>query len=290
MLRNFITYEESIFSPNFHQIIPYCIRPFNKTEEREVSLRRSGISSNFTFDVLKRKNVTIQDLLLWSAPIDLVERYQNYLDTPTFALASELFYNCTLLWFGRFCQYTFDSKEPFGEIVSKTFDAKANGTNSTSVNDITNLTCYMYLHCNRGPAPICLDWREICDGRIDCLGDGIDEKNCFNLEINECEQNEYRCHNGMCIPEQFINDNFINPDCLDHTDENDHEFNRVFQLVGFLLCFQNPAFICEESDPFYGFRSFVCGDGQQLKLMAVGRMLDLTKQQKCSNGRDSILI
>jgi hypothetical protein len=147
----------------------------------------------------------------------------------------------------------------------------------------------MHLQCNRGPAPICLDWREICDGRIDCLGDGIDEKQCIDLEINECGENEYRCHNGMCIPEQFINDNLYNPDCSDHTDE-DNEVLKSIEATGLVLCFQNPGFPCEESDPFSGFRGFVCGDGQQIKILARGETLDVTEQAQCSNGRDFILI
>jgi hypothetical protein len=31
---------------------------------------------------------------------------------------------------------------------------------------------------------MCLDWREICDGKIDCIGDnsGIDEKYCEEMD------------------------------------------------------------------------------------------------------------
>ncbi len=94
-------------------------------------------------------------------------------------------------------------------IVKQTFEAKkrlANDVYEYSWPNITNLTCYIHLECNRGSAPICLDWREMCDGQIDYIGSGVDEMNCFELEKNECQSNEYRCHNGMCIPEQFLND------------------------------------------------------------------------------------
>ncbi len=33
--------------------------------------------------------------------------------------------------------------------------------------------------------------------------DGIDEENCDKLEFNECENYEYRCVNGMCIPGEY---------------------------------------------------------------------------------------
>jgi hypothetical protein len=73
------------------------------------------------------------------------------------------------------------------------------------------------LECNRGSDPICLDWSEICDGFIDCQ-DGIDEKHCWQLETNECADNEYRCHNGQCIPIAFFSDDTNTFQCLDQTD------------------------------------------------------------------------
>jgi hypothetical protein len=32
---------------------------------------------------------------------------------------------------------------------------------------------------------------------------GIDEENWDKLEFNECEDDEFRCTNGMCIAEEF---------------------------------------------------------------------------------------
>ena len=40
------------------------------------------------------------------------------------------------------------------------------------------------------------------DGTQRCSS-GIDEENWDKLEFNECEDNEFRCTNGMCIPEEF---------------------------------------------------------------------------------------
>jgi hypothetical protein len=82
----------------------------------------------------------------------------------------------------------------------------------------------MHLQCNRGaPFPACLNWFKICDDKVDCIDGEFDEKDCDQLEINECENNEYRCHNGQCISEDFFRDNILNPDCLDGTDELAHE-------------------------------------------------------------------
>lgn len=66
----------------------------------------------------------------------------------------------------------------------------------------------------------CLDWREICDGVVDCWPDPVDEQFCYQIEQNECSSNEHRCRNGQCIPTSFLLENDFNPDCLDMTDED----------------------------------------------------------------------
>ncbi len=49
--------------------------------------------------------------------------------------------------------------------------------------------------------------------------EGLDEDYCEKLEFNECEEDEYRCANGMCIPEEYWLDGDF--DCMDWTDEID---------------------------------------------------------------------
>ncbi|CAF4318425.1 unnamed protein product, partial [Rotaria sp. Silwood2] len=121
----------------------------------------------------------------------------------------------------------------------------------------TNLSCCIYLQCNCGGLfRACLDWREICNGKIDCINGGIDEAYCDQLEINECKENEYRCHNGQCIPEVFLRDDLINRECLDGTDEPtlpDYPNSCSF----------DPAFRCEDITCRPGIvKDFACGDGE----------------------------
>jgi hypothetical protein len=33
--------------------------------------------------------------------------------------------------------------------------------------------------------------------------DGLDEEHCDKMEMTECVENEYRCQNGLCIPEEY---------------------------------------------------------------------------------------
>jgi hypothetical protein len=84
----------------------------------------------------------------------------------------------------------------------------------------SNDTCYLHLNCMRNHFSWCLDWREICDGKVDCWPNPVDEEYCNILEQNECSPNEYRCRNGQCIPKAFILDDNINTDCLDGSDEH----------------------------------------------------------------------
>jgi len=90
----------------------------------------------------------------------------------------------------------------------------------------------------------------------------IDEEYCEELEMNECKENEYRCHNGaQCIPLEFLHDGWTSKDCLDGTDEEDVIKNSL--LVNDFIkldCMKMSTFPCEERS-CRNIRSFPCGDG-----------------------------
>ncbi|CAF1447441.1 unnamed protein product, partial [Didymodactylos carnosus] len=76
-------------------------------------------------------------------------------------------------------------------------------------------------------------WRQICNGIIDCFNNSLDEENCLELELNECDnQTEYRCQNGMYIPKSFSFDTRIS-DCMYGSDEqfmdglNDNYYKKI---------------------------------------------------------------
>lgn len=48
---------------------------------------------------------------------------------------------------------------------------------------------------------------------------GLDEENCDKIELNECSDDEYRCMNGMCIPNEYFLDGDF--DCMDLSDEKE---------------------------------------------------------------------
>ncbi|CAF5203380.1 unnamed protein product, partial [Rotaria magnacalcarata] len=195
------------------QIMFYCL----SESPLKWNIKKNGLDQIFTFETLYRQGVTSLELYTWSAPMDIVERYEYYTKHVTMpnitAMGTQLFYNCTEPRFGPSCQYSLNDYEPYhsslNEIIDHSFSQRS---------EFTTLTCYTHMQCNRGIPMVCLDWSEICDGKVDCIDGGRDEEGCWELEINECEKDEYRCANGQCIPDRLFRDDITIPDCLDASD------------------------------------------------------------------------
>ncbi|CAF1129707.1 unnamed protein product [Adineta steineri] len=194
-------------------LVPYCRRPDRSDTQILTGTCQDGKA--ITFTQLRRDNITSFDLYRWQAPIDIIDRYKTENE-------DGIYCNCTdSRWFGPYCQYEFPASRDgshryrlFEEIVINQFvDKKIR----PSMNELFNsTTCYTGLsQCN---IPLCLDWREVCNGIFDC-GGGEDEENCEQMELNTCSDgsNEYRCRNGQCIPRAFAFDEVF--DCLDQSDE-----------------------------------------------------------------------
>ncbi|CAF3796622.1 unnamed protein product, partial [Rotaria sordida] len=225
----------------------------------------------FTLYALHQLNVTVEQLLSWSAPIDLIEKYVFYInqsDTNNM-LSTETFYNCTKPWFGTQCQYSFGlgMTMSLDNIIRSILQEKF--LNDQMGEIVQNLTCYTHIKCYRGSSLICLDWREICNGHIDCIDEGNDENQCFELKINQCDENEYRCDNGLCIPKDFWRDDGNNPECLDGSDELKIDTNNYMEH-----CVKDPTFRCEDLSCSLKFNEFTCGDGRCT-----------TYDGSCNNGR-----
>ncbi|CAF1400348.1 unnamed protein product, partial [Adineta ricciae] len=194
-----------------------------------------------TFHRLRSSNITAEQLFSWNAPMDTIEDYRSGVEVG-------LFMNCSQddkYWFGPNCEYTFDSSSYFPDIVDDQFNAKEGVPDDLLTTD--NSVCLETgdVECQ---SVLCLDWREICDGKIDCTN-GADEEYCHRLEMNECNPStEYRCLNGQCIDKLLYWDSY--PDCMDSTDETVTHNN---------FCFQNFDFRCQ--DKLCPSTWFSCGDG-----------------------------
>ncbi len=141
------------------EITRFCRRSTRKTSENLLSIKNKTIVQvqPFTFEQLREMNISTSQLLEWYAPLDTIEKY---------ALGETgLFFNCSnndKLWFGVQCEYTFNSADYFPELVRKRQQEKKSIPND--ILSITNGTCYTMDHTDC-KGILCLDWREICDGK-----------------------------------------------------------------------------------------------------------------------------
>ncbi|CAF1245091.1 unnamed protein product [Didymodactylos carnosus] len=218
-----------------------------------------------TYDTLKTNNVTVNNLFYWNAPIDVMVSYQKYLDSK---IANGKYCACLdTIYFGPYREYTFDKAITFSEIIQKQFQPKAS----------SYPTCHMA--CDDGHR--CLDWREICNGIVDCLNGDDEGIQCVVSEFNECNlETEFRCKNGMCIPKDFAFGQMI--DCLDTSDET-NVFVHDYFASRLLDCSGQWSIECEEH---YCRESklFTCGDGT-----CILNPLDYTGKS-CQNKRNIIQI
>jgi hypothetical protein len=99
----------TISSKKSHQIIPFCRR--DNIDDGLIS--PGNLISSLTFGELREKNVSSAQLIVWSVPIDLVERYQAFIENADSIVTSGSVrvYNCSVVGlFGEFCHYKFQTK------------------------------------------------------------------------------------------------------------------------------------------------------------------------------------
>ena len=148
--------------------------------------------------------------------------------------------------FGKYCEYSLLHGETFAK--SAEWQLKMRKDYLWSWHNYSDIVCYHGLSCDSGM--LCLDWRDICDGVQQCMA-GLDEDNCDLLEFNECEDDEYRCMNGMCVPDQYFLDGTY--DCMDLSDEKQlfDDDQCAYELAS-IMCDDR---LCPPTD-------WSCGDGQ----------------------------
>ncbi len=163
---------------------------------------RSNNSDKVSFAELHKKNITPNDLLVQSVPIEDADRYAAYLFAVNISNAdNDALCLCTApRTFGKYCEYRYEIEATFYSNLIMQFNLKFEYNAGYTYGKIY---CYETVECDSGL--MCLDWRDICDGKQQCML-GVDEDNCDLLEFNECEPDEYRCRNGMCVPEEYFVD------------------------------------------------------------------------------------
>ena len=237
-------------------ITEFCLRPSNEDDNGK-HWWSEGIPSaddrKYTFDQLVQLNITTMELLSWSTSADLAEEYQKYLNHQDSRLASKEIYKCTPNWFGSRCQYSLDLSQNYPSHYRNILEAIDTRKSQTFEERTSRGSCYTLPYCEDNGEPVCLHWNQICDGEINCIDGGEDEALCFHMEVNECQSNEYRCHNGQCIPERF--NNYVSINCLDQSDVLDSSDSETHPIRTYYDDWRD--FMCPLGD-----RKFTCDDGR----------------------------
>ncbi len=178
--------------------VKYCGRRGTGVRISE-SVNTCSNGKRWHFSELLSNEISPWDVLSWSSSVEKADDYarvfynrsENFEDEPFLCQCSEGF-------LGKNCRYQlpFDPSS-FSKAWRISFKEHSNVTGHQQFGSIL---CYETLQCNSGM--LCLDWRDICNGQQNCMN-GLDEENCDLLEFNECENDEYRCVDGMCIAEEY---------------------------------------------------------------------------------------
>ncbi|CAF3004633.1 unnamed protein product [Rotaria sp. Silwood2] len=190
------------------QSVPYCIQStaFLLNNSSTIASNCSDAGTQYSFYELFQLGYDVTHLLQWHAPIDDAEKYAVYLnDHPNNEsnLNDNFICNCSHpTVFGHSCEYQLYAGETIPEAIKQQFSERVKHRMGTQIHG--RRSCYTTIdQCDSGL--LCLEWRQVCDGIQNCMY-GLDEENCHKLEYNECEDDEYRCGNGMCIPGEYFVD------------------------------------------------------------------------------------
>ena len=232
---------------NYEKLL-YCRRPSKPIHlDRENLTRHCNRYGKFhSFASLRSTNINLSTILhQWGSSIEKAEEYSRF--TSHYGGLNGYLCECNYPnSFGKNCEYLLPTGNTFEETLR--WEVKMKKTDMFEISVDGDILCYKTLECNSGL--LCLDWRDICDGVQQCLF-GIDEENCDRLEFNECESDEYRCMNGMCIPDEYFLDG--EHDCMDWSDEMQYYDDALCPL-------EEASFRCD--DHVCQPNKWSCGDGQ----------------------------
>ena len=257
-----------------HAKLFYCRRPTEPLAlRREQTLGQcfhQGRAHRFVD--LRMANISVARILReWKSSIEMVEEYSSYLQQWERSIDDDKYLcQCTLPQsFGKYCEYSLLQGKTFAQSVE--WQWKMRVKNDWQLQRLSDILCYQGLACDSGL--LCLDWRDICDGVQQCMA-GLDEDNCDLLEFNECDDEEYRCMNGMCIPAEYFLDGVF--DCMDLSDEKN-------ALDGSQCSYELASLLCDDRSCPPNFWS--CGDGQCIA-DRLSFQLGKTILSGCSSGRN----
>lgn len=224
----------------------FCLRSDYLTMTFELDTCYTG--NRVTFDQLQKSGINTNDLLLLNVSIDVVDLYGAFLTGIILDDRIQYICNCSSSKiFGRHCEYSFEE----GIVnVENLLQSSIIGKKTLYPNERL-LPCYELINNTER----CLDYRDICDGEWE-TENGEDEMYCEQIEINICNDHEFRCRNGLCIDREYLFDG--QADCSDLSDE---QRNLLYDKYGdFRHCYEQANFDCDER--WCGREWLSCGGGE----------------------------
>ncbi|CAF1139291.1 unnamed protein product [Adineta steineri] len=239
---------------NIGKEIPYCQRPDGSYALIRNQTHCENDGQKRSFRDLLREDIEPNEVLKWSSSTEMADLYASIYYNQSVIKENDNQFLCQCTkpgTFGKYCEYQLTHyATKFSDAIKAQFHQKEIG-DPWDTQRYGAILCYKTLPCES--SPLCLDWREICDGIQRC-SNGTDEENCDKLEFNECEDDEFRCTNGMCISEDFWLDGDF--DCMDWSDEYTFDLGKS--------CPVNPNTInCDEHLCLTAHYS--CGDGECIR-------------------------
>ena len=254
------------------QSIHYCRRPaspihLTRDHDSTTCELNGGVLHRFS-DLHSRHINSSVILHQWKSSIERVDLYSRYLTHPTPLHDGDLCQCIEPSSFGKNCEYRLPVGATLADVLQWRLDLRNTHLNQVQMHG--DIVCYKTLACYSGL--LCLDWREICDGVQHC-NEAKDEENCDVLEMNVCDEDEYRCMNGMCIPDVYFLDGEF--DCMDWSDEMQYKTSDG--------CGRESA-SAQCDDHLCPPTEWSCGDGQCLRdRLAFRTSIDYAT---CENRRD----
>ena len=255
------------------QSLYYCRRPtlpVNLTRDHQPEFCQLNGGQLHRFSELKDKNINTSTILHgWRSSIERVEKYSRYLTHPTTNNDGHICQCIDPASFGKNCEYQLPVGDTFQETLDWRLITRLRSPNQVQIHG--DIVCYTTLTCDS--IQLCLDWREICDGIQNCEN-ATDEENCDLLEMHVCDDgDEYRCMNGMCIPQEYFLDGEF--DCLDWSDEI--QYKKSDECAGESASAQCDDHVCPPNE-------WSCGDGQCIRDRLAFTVL--RDYATCENRRD----
>ena len=200
---------DCIHYTEYGQTIPYCRRSGFATLITDWSYTAcQNDGRQWYYYELINASIKPSEVLRWSSSVASADTYAAIYYDRSERCSGCFVCQCTKFGtFGQFCQYQLSHYAvSFQQAIEAQFEQKH--IYPFGIQEHGRIVCYTTLECNYGL--LCLDWRDVCDGQQQCMY-GLDEENCDKLEFNECDQDEYRCDNGMCVAEDYWLDGLFNP-------------------------------------------------------------------------------